>query len=184
MKRLAFVLLAAAAFAPAAAAKGPSAASISGPGLEHPVAVKGTESSGLLGDLTQYSGFFPAVFAQSPDTMLHARPSSLGSRYTIRYVVPGGAIYHLTQEVYPYARDGAVTYMKHGQMVFGMGTRGGWYRGGADLKQTLVRAGLPRTAPAQPATSGASTLLLGIGIPGAVLLVGAAVLVARRHSSA
>ena len=183
MKLLAFVLLAAAALAPAALAKGPSAASITGPGLDRAVAVKGTESSGLLGELTQYAGFFPAVFGQSPDPMLHGRPSSLGPRYTIRYVVPGGAIYHLTQQVYPYARGGAVTYTKPGQNVFGMDSRGGWYRGGADLKQTLVRAGLPRTAPQQPDGGGGSALLLGIGIPGAVLLTGAAVLVARRRSN-
>ena len=182
MKRLAFVLLAAAVFAPAAVAKGPSAATITGPGLDRAVSVKGTESSGLLGDLTQYSGFFPAVFMQTPDPMLHARPSHLGPRYTIRYVVPGGAIYHLTQFVYPYARGGAVTYMKPDQMVFGMGSVGGWYRGGDVLKQTLVRAGLPRTAP--HSSGGGSALLLGIGIPGAVLLVVTAVVVAIRRSSA
>ena len=182
MKRLAFVLLAAAVFAPAALAKGPSAASITGPGLDHAVAVKGTEGSGLLGELTQYAGFFPAVFAQSPDPMLHTRPSNLGPRYTIRYVVPGGAIYHLTQHVYPYARGGAVTYMKPDQMIFGMGSVGGWFRGGAGLKQTLLRAGLPRTAPRSGGDR--SALLLGIGIPGAVLLVVTAVVVAIRRSSA
>ena len=181
MKRFAFVLLAAAVLAPAALAKGPSAASITGPGLDHAVAVKGTEASGLLGDLTQYSGFFPASFGQEPSPLLARRPGNLGPRYTIHYLVPGGAIFHLTQDVYPYARGGAVTYMKPGQLIFGMHSRGGWYRGGAVLKQTLVRAGLPRTAPH---SSGSSALLLGIGIPGAVLLTVAAVVVAIRRSSA
>jgi hypothetical protein len=181
MKRFAFVLLAAAVLAPAALAKGPSAASVTGPGLDHAVAVKGTEASGLLGELTQYAGFFPAAFGQQPSPLLAQRPKQLGPRYTIHYVVPGGAIFHLTQDVYPYARGGAVTYMKPGQPIFGMDSRGGWYRGGADLKRALVRAGLPRTAPR---TGGGSALLLGIGIPGVVLLTVTAVLVAMRRSAA
>src|SRR5262249_26850306 len=134
MRRLAFVLLAAAVLAPAALAKGPSAATITGPGLDHALSVKGTEMSGRLGDLTTYSGFFPAAFGQEPSPMLDRRPANLGPRYTIRYVVPGGAIFHLTQDLYPYARGGAVTYMKPGQKIFGMSARGGWFRGGVDLK--------------------------------------------------
>ena len=181
MKRLAFVLLAAAVLAPAALAKGPSAASITGPGLDRALSVKGTESSGLLGELTQYVGFFPAAFGQEPSPMLARRPANLGPRYTIRYVVPGDRIYRLTQDLYPYARGGAVTYMKPGQPIFGADSRGGWYHGGADLKRTLVAAGLPRTAPS---SSGDSALLLGIGIPGVVLLTVAAVVAAIRRSSA
>ena len=183
MKRLAFVLLAAAALAPAALAKGPSAATITGPGLDRALAVEGTEMSGALGDLTQYAGFFPAAFGQQPTPMLVRRPANLGPRYTIHYVVPGDRIYRLTQDLYPYARGGAVTYMKPDQPIFGMGSRGGWFRGGADLKRTLVRAGLPRTSPHQAAGADSSALLLGIGIPGVVLLSGAVLLVARRRSS-
>jgi hypothetical protein len=183
MKRLAFVLLAAAVLAPAALAKGPSAATITGPGLGHALSVRGTEMSGALGDLTQYSGFFPAAFGQQPSPLLVRRPANLGPRYTIHYVVPGDKIYRLTQDLYPYAQGGAVTYMKPGQPIFGTGSWGGWYRGGADLKRTLVRAGLPRTSPRPPAGGDSSGLLLGIGIPGAVLLTGAAFLVARRRST-
>ena len=184
MKRLVFVLLAAAALAPAALAKRPSAATISGPGLDRALSVNGTETSGVLGDLTQYAGFFPAAFGQQPSPLLDRRPAKLGPRYTIHYVVPGGAIFHLTQDLYPYARGGAVTYMKPGQSIFDMESRGGWYRGGQVLKRALVRAGLPRTNPQSSASSSdSSALLLGIGIPGVVLLTGAAVLVARRRST-
>ena len=182
MRRLALVLLAAAALAPTALAKGPSAATITGPGLDHAVSVKGTEMSGALGHLTQYAGFFPAAFSQQPSPMLDRRPANLGPRYTIHYVVPGDKVYRLTQNLYPYARGGAVTYMKPDQPIFGMGSFGGWFRGGADLKRTLVAAGLPRTAPSSGGTD--SALLLGIGIPGVVLLTVAAVVVATRRSSA
>jgi hypothetical protein len=129
MKRLAFVLLLAAVFAPAALAKGPSAASVSGPGLGKSLSVKGTEGSGALGDLTQYSGFFPAAFGQEPNPMLPGRPDGkVGPRFTIRYVVPAGdrVRFRITQALYPYAPGGALTYMKPGQRIFDTRTIGGW----------------------------------------------------------
>jgi hypothetical protein len=186
MKRLLFVLVAAGLLAPAALAKGPSEASISGPGLGKSLSLKGSgeESGTPLGSLTEYTGFFPAAFGQIPDPMLPGRPpGKLGAKYTIRYVVPGpdGQTFRIRQELYPYARGGAVTYMKPGQRIFDMRTHGGWYRGASELKQTLVRAGLPRK---QPRSSNRNlAVLLGIGAPGAALLAGAAVLIARRRSS-
>lgn len=184
MRRFAFVFLLAAVLAPSALAKGPSAASVTGPGLGKAVSVKGTEDSGALGDLTQYSGLFPAAFGQTPDPMLHSRPTGkLGPRFTIRYVVPGGGgeRFRITQDLYLYAKGGALTYTKPGQRIFDQRTRGGWYRGGPALKQTLVRAGLPRTAPRSDSNL---AMLLGIGAPGAALLTGAAVFLARRRHAA
>src|SRR4051812_13737057 len=108
MKRLLFVLFAAALLAPAAVAKGPSEASITGPGLSKAITFKGLGDSSSL---TEYAGFFPSAFGQSPDPMLQGRPTGkLGPRYTIRYVVPGGysKTYRLTQDLYPYAAGGAV----------------------------------------------------------------------------
>jgi hypothetical protein len=183
MKRLLFVLVAAALLAPAALAKGPSEASITGPGLGKTIAFKGMRDSSKL---TEYAGVFPSAFGQSPDPMLKGRPTGkLGPKYTIRYVVPGpySKAYHLSQDVYPYAAGGAVTYMKPGQAIFDSKTIGGWYPAGNALKQLLVRTGLPQTAPR--GSSGANlALVAGIGIPGALVLAGAALLVARRRSSA
>jgi hypothetical protein len=181
MKRLLFVLFAAALLAPAALAKGPSEASITGPGLSKTITFKGMRDASKL---TEYAGVFPAVFGQSPDPMLKGRPAgTLGPKYTIHYVVPGpySKAYRLSQDVYPYARLGAVTYMKPGQAIFDSKTVGGWYPAGGALKELLVRAGLPKSAPR--ASSGANLgLVAGIGIPGALVLAGAALLVARRHS--
>jgi len=150
MKRLLFVLFAAALLAPAAFAKGPSTASITGPGLGKTIRLAGMSDAS---DLTQNTGYFPAVFAQSPDPMLRSKPAGrLGTKFTIRYVVPGGngTTFRLAQELYPYAAGGALTYMKPGQAIFGTTTHGGWYRGGDVLKRTLARAGFPVTAPAAP----------------------------------
>jgi hypothetical protein len=173
----------------AAAAKGPSSASISGPGLAKPFRISGNGEVGgtLLGRLTEEAGFFPAVFGQQPDPMLHARPAALGPKLKIHYVVPGGDhTSMITQAVYPYARGGAVTYMRPGQPIFGMATLGGWFRA-VGLKRTLVRHGLPAQPPRASSSSSSPVnlgLLAGIGIPGALVAVGAALLLARRHGHA
>ena len=119
MKRLLFVLFAAAFLAPAAFAKGPSEASISGPGLDKTIVLAGMGDSS---DLTQDTGFFPAVFGQSPDPMLPGKPSGeLGpsSRSATSSRAGTRPRFRLTQELYPYAAGGGPTYMKPGQPIFG-----------------------------------------------------------------
>jgi hypothetical protein len=185
MKRLIFVFALALALPAAALAKGPSAASINGPGLGKALSFTGNgeQNGSPLGNLTLYAGFFPAAFGQSPDPMLPGRPSGrLGPKLTIHYIVPGpsGERFRLAQDVYPYAAGGALTYMKPGQRIFDAASIGGWFRGGYALKRLLVNAGLSRTAPR--GSSGSSlALFAGIGAPGALLLVAAAVLMARRR---
>ena len=167
----------------AAAAKGPSAAAISGGPLAKTIKISGNGETDAtpLGQLTMEAGFFPAAYGQSPDPMLPSRPKgNLGPRLVIRYVVPGGdnQTFHVTQDVYPYAKGGALTYMKPNQPIFGMGTHGGWYRA-FGLKRTLVAQGLP--ARAGRTGSGSNfALLAGLGIPGALALGGAAVFFRRK----
>lgn len=183
---LALAALTAALLIPSAAlAKGPSHASISGPGLGKTLKIGGAEAPGSpLMQLAEETGFFPAVFTQEPDRMLPRGPQgALGPKYTIRYVVPGpfGERFHLAQDLYPYATGGAVTYMKPGQRVFRITTRGGWFRGGAALKQTLVQNGLPARAPR--ASSSTRNLAVLVAAPVVLLLAGAAALVAHRRRS-
>lgn len=154
MKR-AFLILAIAALAVPASAlgKGPSAASMDGPGSGGGITFSGDGEPGgsPLGDLTEQSGFFPAVFTRHPDPMLDSRPNGeLGPKYTVTYTVPGpnNETWKIKQDVYPYAEHGPVTYMKPGQEIFELGgTRGGWFQATPQLKETLVSAGLPRSAP-------------------------------------
>jgi hypothetical protein len=135
-----------------AAAKGPTSASISGPGLERTLSIKGNgEGPGTaLGNLSSASGFFPQMFGQSPDPTLASRPSgTLGPRYTATYVVPGpnNIQSRVVQYLYPYAKPVALSFMKPGQKFWdARKAHGGWYRA-ARLKAVLVRAGLPATAP-------------------------------------
>jgi LPXTG-motif cell wall-anchored protein len=168
----------------AAAAKGPSAASISGGPLAKTIKISGNGETDAtpLGQLTMRAGFFPAAFGQSPDPMLPARPKgNLGPKLIIRYVVPGenNQKFHITQNVYPYANGGAVTYMKPDQPIFGMGTIGGWYRA-YGLKRTLVAQGIPARAAGTGSGSNFA-LLAGLGIPGALVLGGAAVFFRRKR---
>ena len=178
--------IAAALLVPAvASAKGPTAASISGPGFAKKIKVVGDGSGGTPGgDLTQQAGFFPAAFGQSPDPMLHRRPADLGPRYTIVWNVPGGTVFHVRQYAYPYARGGAVTYMKPGQPIFDMTTRGGWYRD-PQLKRTLVGLGLSAHAPAQSrsgdSSSGPNWALIGGLLAAAALLAAGVVLWWRQR---
>jgi hypothetical protein len=181
MFRLSILLVLAALAVPAAAsAKGPTEGSISGPGFVKTFKVTGDGSGGTLGgDLTQASGFFPAAFGRSPDPMLHRRPASLGPRYTIVWSVPtgSGSPDRIRQVLYPYAKGGAVTYMKPGQPIFYGTTRGGWYRD-AGLKRTLVSLGLPATAPS---ASNGTSWTLPTGLAAAALVAVAALLLFWRR---
>lgn len=200
-RRVAICALAAAvtalALAATAVAKGPSEASISGPGGQGPYNFTGSgEHTGTaLGYLTDQAGFFPAMFGQEPDPMLAERPSGeLGPKYTITYTVPGpdGIDDLVRQDLYPYAAGGPVTYTPPGQPFFEVEeTHGGWFQASIGLKDTLVEAGLPAKPPAVAADDGggggsaldgAWTLALAAGL--AVLALGlglAATLFARRR---
>jgi hypothetical protein len=170
------------------AAKGPATASITGPGLDRAVPVKGDGEGGPetpLGSLVQLGGYFGGqVFTQIPDTTRRARPSGdLGPRYRVVYRVPGpnGSVSTLVQDVYPYAKPSPVTYMPAGQPVFeGLRTHGGWIVADDRLKSALVAAGLPRSRPASSGASFPWTWTVA-GIAGALALLALAL---RRHDLA
>jgi hypothetical protein len=181
-----FALVAVAAlFVPAvAAAKGPSEATISGPGLAAPLQISGTEGSGDLGQLVSETGFFPATFGQSPNPLLRKEPLAWrGPEYSIVYRVPGpNTIDTLTQELFPYAVGGPLSHMRAGQKFWGdQRTRGGWYRGTAALKQLLVRAGLPAKAPTGERSARTSARIAAAAAVGAALAAAAAIAMKRRR---
>jgi hypothetical protein len=189
MKRFLFLLAAAALVLPAAAsAKGPSEAKITGPGLDKPIKITGTETDGSpIMNLAEAAGFFPAAFGQEPNVMITRPPGDLGPKYLITYEVPGGndSNFTIRQDVYPYAaKPYALTYTKPGQPIFDMHTKGGWWTD-QRLKGVLVAAGLPKSPPAEQAKTSSSAGFLSTGKIGAVVLVlfgiGAAAVLTRRH---
>jgi hypothetical protein len=170
-----------------AAAKGPTSASLTGPGLDRAVPVKGEGESGTgtpLGSLVELGGFFPQMFVQIPDSTVRTRPTGdLGPRYRVAYRVPGpNGISTVVQDVYPYAKT-PVTYMRPGQRFWGVNhAHGGWFVSGPGLKATLVAAGLPKSPPAMPVASRGSFPWTW-AIVGATAFVVLLVLVLRRRSS-
>jgi hypothetical protein len=188
--------VAALALAVPALGKGPSEATIKGPGLKgsgiHLASGGGDPSSGTpLGNLTEFGGYFPATFGQEPDPMLSKRPTgSLGPKYAVVYKVPGpsGDTATIRQDLYPYATPSALTYTKPGQSFFDdQKTRGGWFAAPPDLKAALVHAGLPPTAPSGGSGDGwlpswpATTALITLA---AALAFGAIALTTRRRPRA
>ena len=186
MRRLILLLaLAVLAMPSQALGKGPSAATMEGPGGGGGITFSGDEGSGLLGSLTQQSGWFAAVFEQEPNPMLAARPKGdLGPKYTVTYTVPGlnNETLTITQDVYPYASSGPVTYLAPGQPIFDMQTRGGWFQAGPDLKETLVAAGLPETAPGGSSDDTPFPTTTVSLLAFALLLAGATALLLRRRA--
>jgi hypothetical protein len=190
MKHTLLILTIAALALPAnALSKGPTAASIDGPGGGGGITFTGGGEPGLV-NLSDQAGFFPAVFARQPDPMLDARPKGdLGPKYEITYTVPGpnNETWKIRQDVYPYASPAPVTYMKPGQTVFRIpgGTRGGWFQADARLKETLVSAGLP-AKPIASSADGTSlnTNLFGLLAVALILIAATAVFLRRRAQPA
>jgi hypothetical protein len=186
MNRLILTLAIAALVLPATAlGKGPTAATMDGPGGGDGITFGGNGESGgtPLGDLTQQAGLFPAVFGQEPDPMLASRPKGdLGPKYTITYTVPGpnNEIFRIRQDVYPYAEPSPVTYVEPGQKIFDMATPGGWFQAGPELKKTLVSAGLPSNASASGSDGAFPTGIAGLLAAVLVLAAATAVVFRRR----
>ena len=182
-----------------ALAKGPSQASITGPGLSRPVVVSGPgETQGRLGNLAMETGLFTAMFGtnvvvayETPQQLrTPPRAAALGPRYTIVYTVPGVTpppghqFGQIRQYLYPLATGGAVTYTPPGQHGFGGAALPvtGWLRATSRLDRTLHQLGIrPRAQAAPQPGSGTATWLIALAaVLAAAALAGAALWVRRR----
>ena len=162
-------IAAAISLATPALAKGPSQASISGPGLARAIVVSGDGEPGQLGTLAVLAGqtgLFTALFGAGADVPGQASAplrtslpkSSLGPRYTVIYTVPGvtarpGEQFgRIRQDLYPGAVGGPVIYTPPGQDGFGQPLQEtGWLRASPGLTRTLARVGVPLRPGTRPA---------------------------------
>lgn len=157
-----------------ALAKGPSQASITGPGLVHAIVVSGAGEPGQQGTLAVLAGqtgLFTALFGADASTLpqtptpLRTPPTAgaLGPRYTVIYTVPGvtpqpGEQFgRIRQDLYPGAAGGPVVYTPPGQDGFSQPLQvTGWLRASPLLSRTLgqlgvrLRPGTPASAQARP----------------------------------
>jgi hypothetical protein len=153
-----------AAAAPALA-KGADQATITGPGLQHPIVLGGLgepDTDSTLAQLAEGSGLFPAMFGPDAGSALVAdKPAGrLGPRYRLVYRVPDSTALQIRQDLYPQADGGPVTYTPAGQAAFGgQRTFGGWFTAPRTFTALLTRIGIPTYAGASThtAASGAST---------------------------
>src|SRR5262245_35171274 len=191
-------LVVALAFPGLGAAKGPTAATMRGPGIGGIRHLSGNSEGGPgtpLGALTMGGGFFPQVFGQQPDPTRTGRPQGdLGPRYSIRYEMPGSSEdVILRQDFFPYARPEPLTYMAPGQAFWGdQKTHGGWFAADRSLRRKL---GLPARPPtskvgrspqSSTSTSGGADVWRWSGVGAGAVLVGAAIgmLILRRRPHA
>ena len=185
-----FVLLGAAlgllvAVALPAAAKGPTTASIEGPGGGSASFGGGGEGPGTpLGDLVDRSGFFPAVWSQTPDPMLRDTPADteLGPRWTVTWEMPSeDGVVQIVQELYPLATPQPLAYVAPGQDLgaAGMTTPGGWYLASATLGESLTELGLDLDERAPSQLPAAAPWTLG-GLAALAVLILLGRTVARR----
>jgi hypothetical protein len=105
----------------------------------------------------------------------------------VTYTVPGGSSGDSTlhQDLYPYAANGPASYMAPNQTFWEtQKTPGGWFRGGVELRQMLVKAGLPASAPShREAHAGRLGVGLGAGAGVAAAAAAFALLYRRRSVS-
>jgi hypothetical protein len=152
-----------------ALAKGPSQASITGPGLVRAIVVSGAGEPGQQGPLAVLAGrtgLFTVLFGadagvvpQTPARLRTPPPETfLGPRYTVIYTVPGvtpqpGEQFgRIRQDLYPDAADGPVIYTPPGQDGFGQPVQvTGWLRATPGLTRILTQLGLPSRPVTQPA---------------------------------
>ena len=189
MKRLLFLIAVAALALPAtASAKGPSEATITGPGLGKAIRITGPEAEGSpLMDLAEAAGFFPAAFGQTPDPMAYARPKGdLGPRYSIDYVVPAlttGTTRSTRISIRTRSRAPGRTWPQASRSST-FETHGGWFTD-SRIKGILVARGLPKAPPTTSSKSSSSAGFFSNGKIGAFVLVlfgiGAAAVLTRRH---
>ncbi|HEV2259969.1 MAG TPA: hypothetical protein VGS06_43225 [Streptosporangiaceae bacterium] len=154
-----------------ALAKGPSQASITGPGLVRAIVVSGEGEPGQQGTLAVLAGqtgLFNALFGaditgipQTPTSLRTPPKAALGPRYAVSYTVPGltpqpGEQFgRIVQDLYPDAVGGPVIYTPPGQGGFGQSLQvTGWLRASPQLTRTLAQLGVPRrpVTPASPRT--------------------------------
>ena len=184
---LAAALTALLLFPAAVAAKGPSAATVTGPGLRHAVSIEGYGEGGTdtaLGILVSEGGFFAQAFGATPAATSSRPVGTLGPRYEVMYTVPGGpdGASTLRQDLYPYAAKGPITYMAPAQKFWGtQSTPGGWYLGTTELRKALVKAGLPPRAPGNRARAARNIgVAVGAGA-GVAIAAGARALLRRKR---
>jgi hypothetical protein len=147
------------AFAGPASAKGIQSATITGPGLDHPIDVSPPDGNG--GNLAALTAFWQVIPDQpEPPTLKEQAPTGkVGPRYTVTWQLMTGPneTTAIRQDLYPLAEGGPLVHTAAGQPIFDGTTIGGWYEAPIALRDRLGVLGVPPASAASPAKSSTAT---------------------------
>lgn len=155
---MAAALAVALAAGPAAAKGAIAEANISGPGLGGGSGV-GIGGGGIRIEAPDTDRMWEAgIMDDKPDSLsaFGLTPADLGPRYLVSYRFdfgPGTQDDIVRQELYPYAKDGPVTYTQPGQRLTNENENmnalisSGWWQANPGFLDFLVENGLPASAP-------------------------------------
>jgi hypothetical protein len=134
--------------APAAYAKGPTAATIEGPGLAGPVTVESYEATQRLpglGDLMRLTGG-SVLFGDGPTFRPDRPDGDLGPRFAVAYYMGKQVV--LIQELYPFGTGGPFVFTPAGQRSpFTDATLpDGWFAATKELASSMLLLGASQTA--------------------------------------
>lgn len=129
-------------------------ASISGPELDGVIRIQTPDTDGLWEAGIDMGGGRADTRADSVEE-LGLTPADLGPSYLVTYRFDFSDAL-IRQDLYPYAKDGPVTYTPPGQKLAGrasLSITAGWYQSSLDFFDYLADHGLPETNPVAPIAS-------------------------------
>ncbi len=133
---------------PASAKASIAEANITGPGLGGRLRIEAPDTEGLWESGIDVAGGLDDTRADSVEA-LGKTPADLGPRYLVTYRFHFSDVL-IRQDLYPYAKGGAVTYTPPGQELsagVNMPITAGWYQSSLGFFHYLVKRGLPETNP-------------------------------------
>jgi hypothetical protein len=149
LRIFAVVTATALAFGSPADAKGPTALTITGVGVDRPIALE--NGARVWSGIVNESAFFDSTFSTSENfgglAFVRAKSTSayvdLGPRLRLTWTVHWDRAHHVVQDLYPDAPGGALLYTPAGQALYDHTTAGGWYRAPSTFVDALEAAGVP-----------------------------------------
>ena len=161
-----------------AVAKGPSSATVSGPGIDQPIELldaaklRNAEYGASLTRLMRQTGLWYASGGPNPAAV---PPGKLGPAYTLTWVnsgPPGESVASrtITQRLYLDASGGPLIHTPEALEGWGPGTVG-WFAADVSLRDTLTELGVPVQSSVPAASLGylvalgiATVLIGGVGV--------------------
>jgi hypothetical protein len=134
-----------------AAAKGPTEAVLTGPGIDEPIDIRADLSDSTFWAITEDLGYF-AVVGDGRENRAVERPTGdLGPAYELQWRGPSSTVtdFDLTVVLHPWAEGGGRIFVPAGQEpIVGGVTEATWYAMPMRALPTLERAGFPDRATA------------------------------------